>query len=461
MLMRLNPVLLNKYATFGFALALLLALVGLWAVFRSGRRLVGHTAWVTHSGEVRWEIVAADRELLQAESAARGFALRGNELCLFPFADAGRSLRRHLEALRRLTRDNPGQQARLDRMEPLMFMRLAQLEQVVAEGRAVGGPGEAAREVNEGAGEALTGAIQGELGELAAHELSLVSLRNQTVLREQHRLNFLIVALGSGFLLVEVLAFLALRMASRERLLTAEQLRHVALDLQRSNRDLEQFASVASHDLQEPLRMVASFTELLGQRYRGRLDAEADQFIAFAVDGAKRMQTLINDLLQYARLVSRAVPAVICPVEAALDQALLALAQAMLETEAQVTRDPLPEILGDPSQVALLFQNLLGNALKFRCPGRRPCVHVSAVPEGARWQFSVADNGIGIDPAHFEIIFQIFRRLHGSADYPGTGIGLAICKRIVERHGGVIRVLSQPGQGATFTFSLPRPGADP
>ena len=350
--------------------------------------------------------------------------------------------------------------ARLDRMEPLIATRIAQLEGVIAVGRTSGGGRAAAQDVNEGAGEAITGSIQGVLAELASHELGLLRLRNQAVVKEQRRLDALIVALGSVFLLVEVLAFLALRMASRERLRTAEQLRHVALDLERSNRDLEQFASIASHDLQEPLRMVASFTELLGQRYRGRLDEEADQFIAFAVDGAKRMQILINDLLQYARLVSRGLPSVPCQTEAALNQALLCLAQTLLETGALVTHEPLPEVQGDPSQVALLFQNLLGNALKFRCPGRQPCVQVSAVPDGARWQFSVADNGIGIDPAHFEIIFQIFRRLHGSADYPGTGIGLAICKRIVERHGGSIRVMSQPGQGATFTFSLPRSGAD-
>ena len=238
----------------------------------------------------------------------------------------------------------------------------------------------------------------------------------------------------------------------------AEHLQSVTADLERSNRDLEQFAFVASHDLQEPLRMVASFTELLRRRYQGRLDPEADQFIGFAVDGAKRMQVLINDLLQFSRIGSRGAALVPCSAGEALEQALQNLALVIAETGAEISRDPLPQVMADQPQLIQLFQNLVGNALKFR-GAEHPWVQIAVAPEGRAWRFSVTDHGIGISSAHFEKIFQIFSRLHGRTRYPGTGIGLAVCKRIVERHGGSIWVESEPGRGSTFLFTLTNPGA--
>jgi PAS domain S-box-containing protein len=226
------------------------------------------------------------------------------------------------------------------------------------------------------------------------------------------------------------------------------------LELNRSNEELSQFAYVASHDLQEPLRMVASFTELLARRYKGKLDSDADEFIGFAVDGARRMQRLIQDLLAYSRVATRGNDLVHTSSEAALRRALMNLRGAIEESGALVTHDPLPTAMADERQLIQVFQNLIGNAIKYQNPGV-PRIHISAARNAdKKWTFSVQDNGLGIEPQYFEKIFVIFQRLHKRDEFSGTGIGLAICKRIVERHGGTISVESQLGHGSTFTFDL-------
>jgi light-regulated signal transduction histidine kinase (bacteriophytochrome) len=227
-----------------------------------------------------------------------------------------------------------------------------------------------------------------------------------------------------------------------------------AEELKRSNTELEQFAYVASHDLQEPLRMVASFTQLLAKRYQGKLDREADEFIGFAVDGATRMQSLINDLLAYSRVGSRGKPFQPVNCAAVVSQALANLASTVEEAHAVVTQDRLPTVPGDAGQLVQLFQNLIANAIKFRGPDL-PEIHVTANQTDGGWTFAIRDNGIGIPAEHFDRIFSIFQRLHRRSDYAGTGIGLAICKKIVERHGGRIWVESNPGRGSTFYFTLP------
>jgi PAS domain S-box-containing protein len=225
-------------------------------------------------------------------------------------------------------------------------------------------------------------------------------------------------------------------------------------ELQRSNEELQQFAYIVSHDLTEPLRTVASYVQLLAKRAQGTLDAEMQEFIGFAVDGARRMHQLIQDLLAYTRAAGaeQELGAVDC--EGVLAQVLGDLQVAITDSGAEVTHDPLPTIHGDAKQIGLVLQNLIGNALKFRSTAP-PHIHVSARREGARWLLSVRDNGIGINPQHAERIFQVFQRLHPRSEYSGTGIGLAICKKIVERHGGRIWVESTPGNGATFFFTLP------
>jgi len=226
-------------------------------------------------------------------------------------------------------------------------------------------------------------------------------------------------------------------------------------ELARSNAELEQMAYVASHDLQEPLRMVASYLQLLEQRYGGRLDADAHEFIEFAVDGAKRMQALIDDLLSYSRVGTKAKPLQATDCDAVMKMALQSLRMAIEESGAQIQCAPLPKVKGDAAQLAQLFQNLLANAIKFRGE-QTPRIEVRVAPEEEFWRFEVQDNGIGIAPEYFERIFVMFQRLHNRSKYPGTGIGLAICKKIVERHGGRIWVESAPGPGVVFKFTLPK-----
>ncbi len=225
-------------------------------------------------------------------------------------------------------------------------------------------------------------------------------------------------------------------------------------ELERSNSDLEQFASVASHDLQEPLRTIGSFCELLEQRYSGQLDDDAEEFIGFIVDGARRMQGLIDDLLSYSRAGTKGRDFEMVDCDIILDKVLKNLKAALDRNDAVVERGPLPKLCADEVQVLQLFQNLIGNAIKFRAehPLR---ITVTAEDHGSAWCFAVTDNGIGIEPKFAERIFLVFQRLHTREAIEGSGIGLSICKKIVERHGGRIWVESTPGQGATFCFTFP------
>jgi len=244
-----------------------------------------------------------------------------------------------------------------------------------------------------------------------------------------------------------------------ERKQAEDKLEQTVAKLARSNAELEHFAYIASHDLQEPLRMVSSYVQLIERRYKGRLDEDADEFIAFAVDGASRMRALINGLLTYSRVDTRAKPFEPTDSEIIFKQATDNLKVAIEESGAVITHDPLPTVMADDLQLSQLLQNLIGNGIKFSSE-RQPQINVSAEKKENEWLFSIRDNGIGIDPKNQERIFQIFKRLHSRSEYQGTGIGLAVCKKIAERHGGRIWVESGLGKGSTFYFTITNTGGD-
>ncbi len=237
---------------------------------------------------------------------------------------------------------------------------------------------------------------------------------------------------------------------------TEKELMNAMEKLQRSNLDLEQFAYVASHDLQEPLRMISSFLQLLQRRYEGQLDSSADEFIGYAVDGAQRMQNLINDLLEFSRITTKGKKFENVNMEEPLENALTNLKLSIEENNAAIIpNNSLPTINGDYTQMTQLFQNLIGNAIKYRS-SEPPQIHISATKKDNNWLFSIKDNGLGIDPKYTDNVFKIFRRLHTNSEYEGTGVGLAITKRIIERHNGQIWVESEPGIGSTFYFTIPK-----
>ena len=248
----------------------------------------------------------------------------------------------------------------------------------------------------------------------------------------------------------------SVRRAIEEKALRDEN-RRTHEELTRSNRDLEQFAYVASHDLQEPLRMVAMYTQLLAERYKGKLDENADKYIHYAVDGALRMQTLVNDLLKFSRVGRKQEPPQDTDCRQVVRIVIANLQSAIQESGAQIRYQDLPVLLADQSELVQLFQNLIGNAIKFRGSGC-PKIRITAKKRKKEWLFSVEDNGIGIAPQHAEDVFVIFKRLHTREEYPGSGIGLAICKKIVEHNRGRIWVESEPGRGSTFRFTWPAPG---
>jgi two-component system, chemotaxis family, sensor kinase Cph1 len=241
------------------------------------------------------------------------------------------------------------------------------------------------------------------------------------------------------------------------RMLEAEaEIRSKVAELTRSNQELEQFAYITSHDLSEPLRTVASYTQLLERRYSHQFDSDARDFMAYIVGGVQRMKALMDDLLLYSRIGRRELTKEQVSLDLALDDALANLAPAVRSSNATVHREPLPMILGDRAEMTQVFQNLIGNALRYRTEGVAPMVSVSARDEGEEWIVEVRDNGIGIEPQYFQRIFMIFQKLHPRDHSEGTGIGLAICKKVVERHGGRITVASELGRGATFAVHLPK-----
>jgi len=284
--------------------------------------------------------------------------------------------------------------------------------------------------------------VSGSLGDVTAVECIKQGVTDYVL---KHSLARLPVALRGA---------LKERNAREERKRAQESLAQKVEELARSNADLEQFAYVASHDLQEPLRMVAAYTQLLAERYRGKLDDQADKYIHYAVDGATRMQSLIQDLLAFSRVGRQETAVKSTDCNEIVEQAIENLRTAIQESGAVVTHGPLPRLMATGSQLQQVFQNLVGNAIKFR-DGKPPVIHISAEKNESEWMFSVADNGIGISAEYAESVFIIFNRLHTRTEYPGNGIGLAISKKIIERHGGRIQAKPREGGGTIFSFTMP------
>lgn len=409
--------------------------------------------------------------MMDAETGERGYILTGEESYLEPYTRGLGEVRDCIADVHKLTADNPKQQNSLNALEPVIAERLRELRERIQIRRDAGLTAGAAA-VREGVGREYMDQVRTVLAGMKREEESLLERRSAELNASSQKTRTVIV-LGeflalffltlSGFVIYREMRRRS-RAEENVRKLNTEleqkvaertaELAQRAKDLERSNLELQQFAYVASHDLQEPLRTIASFTQLLAKRYNDKLDDKAREFIAFAVDGSKRMQTLINDLLSFSR-VGTPQGKELFPVrmDAVLDAVLKNLKRAIEESGAVITRDPLPTVLADEVQLGQLVQNLIGNAIKFRREVT-PKVHIGAERNGTGWNISVRDNGIGIAQEHNDRIFVIFQRLHTRTQYPGTGIGLAVCKKIVERHGGQIWVEPTPGGGSTFTFSI-------
>ena len=450
------------------AAALLLFVAGLsyWRLARNAE----DREWVVHTYQVMGQLDGILQGMTDAETGERGYILTGDDSYLAPYLRGLSEVRETSAAVRKLTADNPHQQSSLNAVEPLIAERLRELQERIQVRRNAGLAAGAAA-MREGAGKEYMDRVRATISAMKSEEERLLILRSAELAASSLKTRTVLV-------LGELLAILSLGIAGfiihaemqhrrqaedQVRKLNADLERRVAertaelaeraKDLERSNMELQQFAYVASHDLQEPLRTIASFTQVLAKRYGDKLDDKAREFIAFAVDGSKRMQTLINDLLSFSRVGTQGRRLVSVSTDAVLDAVLKNLKRGIEESRAIITRDPLPIVLADELQLSQILQNLIGNAIKFR-RNQAATVHIGAERTASGWNISVRDNGIGVAPEHSERIFVIFQRLHTKTQYPGTGIGLAICKKIAERDGGRIWLEPTPGGGSTFTFSI-------
>jgi signal transduction histidine kinase len=453
----------------------LLAGAAFWSrsQYRQSVRLVEHTREV---------LAAIDNVLIlltDAETDRRGFVLTGDPRYLAPIEAAAKDSQTLVAHLSDLTRDNPVQQENASALKRLVTERMDLLKETA---RASGSKGpEAVRAVERESGLAISAQLRQVTSRMIAEEERLLAERQRAVASTDLELGatFTVGAIATILLLVWayriVHRYAEARDSAEAQLIEAnrELEGHIAevnrlnrelegrvqertASLQRSNDDLQQFAYAASHDLQEPLRTIASFVALLARRYQGKLDSEADKYIGFVIDGSKRMQVLINDLLLYSRAGTQALTVAPAKLNDVVRQAELALLERIRETEAQITVGDLPELEVDALKMSMVFQNLLSNGIKFRKPGQRPRIYVESENRDGEMRISVRDEGIGFEPQYAEKIFVIFQRLHGIGKYPGTGIGLALCKRIIESHGGRIWAESEPNQGAVIYFTLPQ-----
>jgi signal transduction histidine kinase len=471
----------GKGARIGFALAVLALLVSGWLSYDNLGRIRRNDGRVIHTHEVLDEIRDTLSALAAAESSQRSYLITGDTSYLQPYHASSDLVQGHVARIRSLTGDNPAQQARLTNLKPMIDARLLSFGEGVAARDAEGVEG-AARYVLLGRGKREMNSIRTLMGEIEQEELSLLAIREEES-RVSHRTA--VITLWAMTLLGLAMVGAAYRFTAREleaRRRGAEDLarandelegrvraRTVDLhsaneSLQRSNRELEQFASVASHDLQEPLRKIQAFGDRLNTKFSAELDEQGRDYLSRMLASATRMRTLIDALLTFSRITTKAQPFVPVDLGATTEEVISDLEDRIQRSGGQVEVGTLPTLEADPNQMRQLLQNLISNALKFARPDRPPVVRVESrklnhfegqVETIPRWEIAVRDNGIGFEEIYLDRIFELFQRLHGRQEYEGTGMGLAICRKIVERHGGTITARSAPESGATFVVTLP------
>jgi signal transduction histidine kinase len=447
------PIVRRLHLAFGSAVLILLAVGavsyrGLDASSESDR-------WVAHTHEVLENLQLLRLSMMSIEANDRRFVLTGNKTDLDSSRASLKTADGYAAVVGKLTVDNPVQQRRLPGLQALLDEKRRHVEaELQLRGTQLPAVVTADAVVRESISQRIVAQSQLAVLQMQDEELRLLAKRRALAAQDASFTKLVLIFGTELALLITAWAGWIAQRNSTRRERAEAALKRTNEALKSSNDDLANFAYVASHDLQEPLRMVAGFLKILSGRYKGQLDPEADRFIDLAVDGAGRMQFLIQDLLAYSVIDTSGVTLVNTSSEDALHQAMMNLQGAIDDSGALVTHDPLPAVMADARQLTQLFQNLLANGIKYQNLGVAE-VHISATRSAdKKWLFAVKDNGVGIEPQYFEKIFGMFQRIHGPTEFKGTGIGLAICKKIVDRHGGSITVQSQFGEGSTFSFAL-------
>ncbi len=468
-------------ARIGFGLAILALLVGGWLSYDNLERIRRNDRLVIHTHEVLDELRDALSTLASAESSQRSYLITGEESYLQPYHASSDLVQGELDRVRSLTVDNPAQQVRLTKLKPMVETRLLSLRNGITARDTQGVEG-AAKYVRAGVGKREMNSIRALMSEMEKEELRLLAIREGES-RISHRTA--VVTLWGMTLLGLAMVGAAYRLTSREletRRRGAEELarandeleervarrtadlRAANESLERSNRELEQFASVASHDLQEPLRKIQAFGDRLNTKYSPELGEQGRDYLSRMLASATRMRSLIDALLTFSRVTTKAQPFVPVDLGATAEDVVSDLEDRIQRSAGRVEVGTLPTLDADPLQIRQLLQNLIGNGLKFARPGHPPVVKVESRQldhadgngqTSPRWEIAVRDNGIGFEEVYLDRIFELFQRLHGRQEYEGTGMGLAICRKIVERHGGTITARSAPERGTTFIITLP------
>lgn len=456
----------NQKTAYALVIAGVIFIASLVCLFASAYWLLEAKQWVDHTNQVIQRTKDCLIVLLNCETGQRGYVCTADKSFLEPLKKSELSVAASIDQVRQLVQDDSEETGRIVEIERLAKVKMDFVNQVLVVYQT--SPASASALIATGQGKRTMDAIRKLIAQTESHQLALLTQRKEEVARLQNLIVGIIVILtileGGSLIYIYNLnrvyadvqrkSIDALQSEIAVRLKTEAALRETATNLTRSNEDLQQFAYVASHDLQEPLRAVQGFTSLLAKTYRDQLDERALGWIDQSTQGVERMRTLINGLLEYARVESRGGDMVSVNLNELLKDVQMLLAESIDQNDATIVCKLLPTITGDENQLRQLFINLIGNALKYRS-GKAPVIAVSSSRVGSQWQIEIADNGIGFDPQYAEKIFVIFQRLHSRSKYEGTGIGLSLCKRIVERHRGTIKAESKLDEGSTFVVTLP------